>query len=312
MIYYNLMKPFLKDPNGGGVKKDIREIFTSINNKSLYWKFGLVFLVIVFPLLLLVAQYLVLRTIPPQFTISYLVLNFSQPTVSGMFFSNYIHTVFTINHVLDNFNGYLLVISLLVLVYFFIIPLLKKRHVLLLNYPDIAFFATSAVFFLLFPFAGSGMSILFGRMLGQTGTWGFSGIVWAFLAYFYFLFLMLISDMMISHFNQGSDDTSEEILESVTTGTQTKRSEKPTYTTLAGSLIFLTALFIILPMYTIFLDIGNKKINVFGHFSGFVLGFLISALVVLICERKDKRGKIVLVGLLGFIIGIPAVIWMAM
>jgi hypothetical protein len=227
-----------------------------------------------------------------------------------MFFSNYIHTVFTINHVLDNFNGYLLVISLLVLVYFFIIPLLKKRHVLLLNYPDIAFFATSAVFFLLFPFAGSGMSILFGRMLGQTGTWGFSGIVWAFLAYFYFLFLMLISDMMISHFNQGSDDTSEEILESVTTGTQTERSEKPTYTTLAGSLIFLTALFIILPMYTIFLDIGNKKINVFGHFSGFVLGFLISALVVLICERKDKRGKIVLVGLLGFIIGIPAVVWM--
>jgi hypothetical protein len=306
------MKPFLNDTKGGGVKKDIREIFTSIKNKSVYWKIGLVFLVVVFPLLLLVTQYLVLTTIPPQFTISYLVLNFSQPTVSGMFFSNYIHTVFTINHVLDNYNGYLFVISLLVIVYFFIIPLLKKRHILSLNYPDFAFFATSAVFFLLFPFAGSGMSILFGRMLGQTGTWGFSGIVWAFLAYFYFLFLMLISDIMISHFNQRSNDTSKEIHDSAIGGTQTKRTEKPTYTTLAGSLIFLTALFIILPMYTIFLDIGNKKINVFGHFSGFVLGFLISALVVLICERKDKRGKIVLIGLLAFLIGIPAVVWMGM
>ena len=306
------MKPLLHGIKSGGVKKDIREIFASINNKSLYWKFGPVFLVIVFPLLLLVTQYLVLTTIPPQFTISYLVLNFSQPTVSGMFFSNYIHTVFTFSHVLDNYNGYLLVISLLAIVYFFIIPLLKKRHILSLNYPDVAFFATSAVFFLLFPFAGSGMSILFGRMLGQTGTWGFSGIVWAFLAYFYFLFLMLISDIMISHFNQGSNDQSKEILESATTGTQTKRTEKPTQTTLAGSLIFLTALFIILPMYTIFLDIGNKRINVFGHFSGFVLGFLISALVVLICERQDKRGKIVLAGLLAVIIGIPAVAWMVM
>jgi len=306
------MKPFSNGIKSGGVKKDIREILTSINNKSLYWKFGLVFLVIVFPLLLLVTQYLVLKTIPPQFTISYLVLNFSQPTVSGMFFSNYIHTVFTFSHVLDNYNGYLLVISLLVIVYFFTIPLLKKRHILSLNYPDAAFFATSAVFFLLFPFAGSGVSILFGRMLGQTGTWGFSGIVWAFLAYFYFLFLMLISDIVISHFNQGSNDQSKENLDSVTHGTQTKRTEKPTQTTLAGSLIFLTALFIILPMYTIFLDIGNKKINVFGHFSGFVLGFLISALVVLICERQDKRGKIVLAGLLAFIIGIPAVAWMVM
>jgi hypothetical protein len=229
-----------------------------------------------------------------------------------MFFSNYIHTVFTFSHVLDNYNGYLLVISLLAIVYFFIIPLLKKRNILSLNYPDVAFFATSAVFFLLFPFAGSGVSVLFGRMLGQTGTWGFSGIVWAFLAYFYFLFLLLISDIMISHFNQGSNDQSKEILESATTGTQTKRTEKPTQTTLAGSLIFLTALFIILPMYTIFLDIGNKKINVFGHFSGFVLGFLISALVVLICERQDKRGKIVLAGLLAVIIGIPAVAWMVM
>jgi len=306
------MKPFSHGIKSGGVKKDIREILTSINNKSLYWKFGLVFLLIVVPLLLLVTQYLVLTTIPPQFTISCLVLNFSQPTVSGMFFSNYIHTVFTFSHVLDNYYGYLLVISLLVIVYFFIIPLLKKRNILSLNYPDAAFFATSAVFFLLFPFAGSGVSILFGRMLGQTGTWGFSGIVWAFLAYFYFLFLMLVSDMMISHFNQGSDETSKEILESATTGTQTKRTEKPTQTTLAGSLIFLTALFIILPMYTIFLDIGNKKINVFGHFSGFVLGFLISALVVLICERRDRRGKIVLAGLLAFIIGIPAAAWMVM
>ena len=306
------MKPFSPGIKSGGVKKDIREILTSINNKSLYWKFGLVFLLIIVPLLLLVMQYLVLTTIPPQFTISCLVLNFSQPTVSGMFFSNYIHTVFTFSHVLDNYYGYLLVISLLVIVYFFIIPLLKKRNILSLNYPDAAFFATSAVFFLLFPFAGSGVSILFGRMLGQTGTWGFSGIVWAFLAYFYFLFLMLVSDMMISHFNQGSDETSQEIPESATTGTQTKRTEKPTQTTLAGSLIFLTALFIILPMYTIFLDIGNKKINVFGHFSGFVLGFLISALVVLICERRDRRGKIVLAGLLAFIIGIPAAAWMVM
>jgi hypothetical protein len=306
------MNPFSHGIKSGGIKKDIREILTSINNKSGYWKFGLVFLVIVVPLLLLVTQYLVLKTIPPQFTISYLVLNFSQPTVSGMFFSNYIHTVFTFSHVLDNYYGYLLVISLLVIVYFFIIPLLKKRHILSLNYPDAAFFATSAVFFLLFPFAGSGVSILFGRMLGQTGTWGFSGIVWAFLAYFYFLFLMLVSDMMISHFNQRSDETSKEILESATTGTQTKRTEKSTQTTLAGSLIFLTALFIILPMYTIFLDIGNKKINVFGHFSGFVLGFLISALVVLICERRDTRGKIVLAGLLAFIIGIPAAAWMVM
>jgi hypothetical protein len=308
------MKPVVIDQKSSLLIKDVAEIFTSIKNKAWYWKIGLSFLLVVFPLLLLSMQYLILTTIPPQVTISYLILNFSQPTISGMFFTNYIHNVSSISHLLDNYNGYLFVMFLLAFVYFIFVPLLKKRHILSLNYPDLAFFGTSAVFFLLFPFAESGMSILFGRMIGQTGAWGFSGIVWAFLAYFYFLFLMIMYDLIITRFSERLDGTVKDNThenQEPAPG-RTGRPEKPSTTTLVSSLIFLTALFIILPLYTIFLDIGNKKISVFGHFSGFVLGFLISALVVQICESRDKTGKIILIIILGLLLGIPAVLWMGM
>jgi hypothetical protein len=199
-------------------------------------------------------------------------------------------------------------------------PGLKKAQLSPLHYPDSAFFGTAAVFLLALPFTESGISILFGRMLGQTGKWGFSGVVFALYAYFLFLVLLVFYDNAMIRSGTLHDDnqprSTQEEFHGGNSGSYKKTPEilkipetrgiKPTKTAFVLSLIYISTLVIVLPLFFIFLEIGNKKMGVFGHVSGFALGFLIASLIALICETPDKRSRAILAIMLGLIIAVPA------
>lgn len=82
------------------LKDDLITVDQQLRAKSFKWKVGSLLLLVGLPFFLVIFQTLI-RTeiIPADFTISYLWLNFSQPNVSAMFATNYIHDVWLPEHV---------------------------------------------------------------------------------------------------------------------------------------------------------------------------------------------------------------------
>jgi hypothetical protein len=87
---------------------DLREVNETLRKTPLLWEIGAALVLFVIPILLLVVHYLVLTIIPVQLTVSGLNLNFSQPTISGMFFSSYIHDVWLPEHLVNNYLAYVI------------------------------------------------------------------------------------------------------------------------------------------------------------------------------------------------------------
>ncbi len=262
-------------------------------------------LIIVPPIVLALFQLSVLYLIPPQFTMDFLHLNYNQPNISGMFFSAYIHNISSFEHLLGNYAGYVVVIFLILIFFFIIIPLLKAHNVLSLHYPEKSLFLTSAVFFFVLPFSLAGTSIVFGKMIKQQGTWGFSGILWAFTAYFIFLLIAMVYDAILTksllknNMKNGQD------------GIQMGNDNQSLNKLNNGGLVLMlvSTLFIVVPVSVILLDIGNEKINVFSHLGGFILGLLVSITVALICESNQKRARAFFIFFLALILLVPAISW---
>lgn len=279
---------------------DLEYINQMFKNKSCSWKVGSCILLIILPIFLLIFQFLILYLFPREFTESYFFLNFTQPTFSGMFFSNYLHNVWSIQHLLDNYAGYIIFIWISFLLYFILIPILKKHDRLHFNYPDSSFFLTAVIFLLIFPFAESGISILFGRLIGNPGKWGFSGIVWAFTAYFFFLLLVIMYDIILDRFSKKFESRTEPLDE---------KSRHSLVTSIGLSLMLTTSLLIIFPLYVILIDIGNEKINFIGHFAGFTLGLIISIISAMICQTAKIKQRIGLGLILISILLLTATLW---
>jgi hypothetical protein len=271
------------------------------NSKSRLCYIGVMALIMIPPLVLALFQFAILYIIPPEFTLDYLHLDYSQPNISSMFFSAYVHNISSFEHLLGNYAGYVAVIVLILVFFFVIIPLMKLHNVLSLKYSDNPLFLTSVIFFFVLPFSLAGISIAFGKMVNQQGTWGFSGILWAFTAYFIFLLLEMVYDAVLT--------------KSLLNANSEKRTEGNPDTTDKFSkgvllLALLSIVFISAPVFVILLDMGNEKINVFAHLGGFILGFLVSVMVALVCESNQKRVKNICIVSLALILLIPAVMWM--
>ena len=265
------------------VYTDLEHINQLFTNKSCSWKVGSCFLLIILPISLIIFQFLILYLIPRELTESQFFLNFTYPTLNGMFFSNYIHNVWSIQHLLDNYIGYIIFIWISFSVYFILIPILKKHNRLHFDYPDSSFFLTAIIFLLAFPFAESGISIYFGRLMGYPGKWGFSGVVWAFTAYFFFLLVLIMYDIILDRFSKNIGSRTEPLGE---------KSRNTLETGIGLFLILTTSIVIILPLYVILLDIGNEKINFIGHFAGFTFGLIISILSAIICQTPKIKQRI--------------------
>ena len=289
---------------------DLIVVDQQLREKSCKWKVGSVLLLFGLPIFLVIFQIFVRAAIiPMDYTVSHLMLNFSQPNVTAMFATNYIHDVWLPEHVLGNSTSYLGILYMTFILYFIIIPILKIHNILHFVYSDSAFFGTAVAYLIGLPIAISGISILFGRMLFQTGGWGFSGIVWAFYAYLFFLLLMILYDYVLHKISQKSENSRNDITSSHGVSFVTNSVKKPTIANIAQTLIFINFLIIIVPIYTILIDISNKKIGVFGHLAGFTLGLFVASLIMMICEEKRKKGQIVLFAILLMIIVFSSICW---
>ena len=94
------------------LKNDLIIVDQQLREKSCKWKVGSALLLVGLPICLVILQIFVRAgVIPPEYTISHLLLNFSQPNVSAMFATNYIHDVWLPEHVLGNSTSYFGIIS---------------------------------------------------------------------------------------------------------------------------------------------------------------------------------------------------------
>lgn len=266
---------------------DLNYALNKWKEKSFLSKFGILLFLLI-PLLLFLLQFLIVKKIIPlEITFQYLRLEFTEPNILSMFFSNYIHNIYSYNHLLQNYLGYVIISFAIVILYFIIIPVVSKQKTLNLDYPDLSFWLTLAIIFFAFPFAESGISIYFGRMIIQTGKWGISGILWALTAYLVFIFVKFFYDCIISKIQLNIKNVQELIL----------------------VLIFLLSFIIIAPIYFIFLDFGNLQVGVFGHFAGYTLGILISIFVAIIVETKKEKLRLLFLIFLVLVIIIPSIFW---
>ncbi len=109
--------------------------------------------------------------------------NTTHPSGSSLFLTNYVHKDWA--HCLNNIGVYLCIIILIfIFETFLIFPKENDRT-------ERDFYFSLILFFLVFPFSISGVSLIIFRIIGGTGFNGFSGIVAAFLGYFWFLFYNL-------------------------------------------------------------------------------------------------------------------------
>jgi hypothetical protein len=248
------------------------------------------FSLIVIPLILLVTvQLLILIVIPPSLTMQYIYLNFSQPTVESMFLSSYMHDPTTTTHLIQNYLGSFFMLLILFGEYYFVIPVGKHMRKLSLVYPDRSFIATVLVILLGVPFGISGVSILFGRVLGKTGTVGFSGIVYALMACVVFMVLKMGYDAGSNRAQEAGQQFPNDIV---------------------NGLLFVAALVILIPIASILLEIGNPRVNVFAHLAGWGLGLLIAAEVAAVCETARDQVRWTFLVLLVLTLFIPAISWL--
>jgi hypothetical protein len=285
------------------LKADLTIIEQSWKAKPAWWKAGVPLLLFGLPALLIIVQYSVITgTIPVNVTVSYIVLNYSHPNATAMFASNYLHSVWLPEHIVQNVAGYFAILYAAFVLYCIVIPILKMHGLLSFAYPDAAFFLTALVLLLGLPFAVSGISIYFGRMLSQTGSWGFSGIVYGFYAYLFFLGILIMYDLSLTRMFRRAQSPPE-------TEAGDQPQDPPTPAGIALSLILITLVAVFSPVFVILNDIGNGTIGVFGHLARFALGFIIAVVVMLISERKLLKNRAALAAFLLLVIAVPAGIW---
>ncbi len=228
--------------------------------------------------LLVFFQHSILYIIPAGFTLDYIYLNMTTPNPSSMLLSNYMHNPFDPTHIANNL---LTTISLLVAVFLagtIVLPAIGYRM------PPKFFLATYLVFFLLLPFAISGISIWSARIMGIAWASGFSGISYALFGLLVFLML-------------GWAYTT--ILES---------PNRDTYR-LAFALLSMTFLSLIPVIAFILLDLRTKNINVYAHLGGFALGLLVPSLIAVGMTAETKGERVAAAVMLGLTILLPSVGW---
>ena len=161
-------------------------------------------------------------------------------------------------------------------------------------------------FFFILPFSVSGISIKFGKLVGQTGTWGFSAIIWAFNAYFFYLLIKICYDAVLTKSMIISTLFKDDL--DIINENRIKKLDKLQIDILV--LLLLSLFLIISPIFLILSDLGNESINVFGHLGGFLLGLLISPTIELLLDLKNKGfSKGIYLTIFILLIIIPAICW---
>jgi hypothetical protein len=161
----------------------IRQITNQLQKRSKLWFIVWFVLFFIVPCLLILLQYIVnginSSTILPGSSRLLFYSNTTNPRIPSLFLSNYTHIDWT--HCLNNIGVYLIfVIPIFILETFWLFPMENNRT-------EDGFYRSLILFFLVFPFSISGVSLIIFKIIGGPEFAGFSGVVAAFLGYLWFL-----------------------------------------------------------------------------------------------------------------------------
>lgn len=163
----------------------LKNLLNQLQKRSTLWFIVWILLFLLVPILLIGIHIFIINGINSgeisETTISTIYTNTTNPSVSSLFVTNYVHKLADQgSHLFQNIAVYLFFILLIFLSEtFFLLPNESDRS-------EKEFFCASFLFFLILPFVISGISLIIFRIVGGTGFCGFSGIVAAFIGYFWF------------------------------------------------------------------------------------------------------------------------------
>lgn len=209
-------------------------------------------------------------------TILTIYTNTTNPSVSSLFFTNYVHKLTDQgSHLFQNVEVYLVFIFLIFLAEtFFLLPSENGRSEKDFYYPVL-------LFFFILPFSISGISLIIFQIIGGTGFNGFSGIVAAFIGYFWF------------------------ILYNVYFSIRENVILKNPQTIRKMDLFFIGCFFI--PILSFVLMNIVSYDNFGGHVAGYIFGFFSGYGMYLV--RKKKMDKIIIALIFAIVIWIVSTFW---
>lgn len=258
----------------------ISNIVEIIRKKSKCWYLTFFILLTIIPILLVGCQLFIISginsgTITSNEIFNY-YLNTTHPTPSSFFISNYIHQQNNLTHLFDNIQVYLVIILLILILESIILPIFCQ-----INKDEKIFYDSLKLYFVIFPFSISGMSMLIMPFLNQPNASGFSGIISAFIGYFWFL----IYYCLINHRDYLLWNRRKKILMNI---------------------IFVMSLtFPVIVMVFLYFQFND---NIAGHITGFILGML--AFYCMFLSEKKYVDKITISIFFSLIIFLTSTLWL--
>ncbi|WAI01361.1 hypothetical protein [Methanogenium organophilum] len=214
---------------------------------------NIILFIIVLPFLILLLQFVLYTVIIPlNISCEYVALVYEKPTISGMFFSNYIHSVSDMSHFTNNFWVTVLVMGIISGMIFIVMPAYEIK----ISWKNV--FGVFFIFLFILPFIISATTMYFKKaMIDSTWSFGFSGIISALLGFALFLILWWFFEVILKkNYN--------------------KNPNKITF-----SLLFVSIIVCLLPLWYMLSEIGGNA-NVFAHMMGYSFGLITPAFIGLI------------------------------
>jgi hypothetical protein len=254
-------------------------ILVPLQKRTRFWYILWFILFFIVPFLLIEMQEYIINginsgTISSDTSLFTFYANTTHPNISSLFLTNFVHKDWT--HCLNNIGVYLVVIVLIFFLETFC--LFPKEN----DRTERDFYLSLKLFFLVFPFSISGVSLIIFRLIGGTGFNGFSWIVAAFLGYFWFLIYTLLYFLERDRILQISPQ-------------KVKMMD-----------IFMIFCFFIPILIFIYTYLSSYD-NLGGHTIGYILGFFSSFSIYL--TRKKKYDKIIISLLFTILIWITSTFW---
>lgn len=252
----------------------LNKIAAPLRKRSCFWYIVWFCLFFIVPCLLIdILKGINSGAILPDTSLFIFYANTTNPSSSSLFLTNFVHKDWA--HCFSNIWVYWGFIALIFIFETYWLLLKEKDRT------ENFFYYSVLLFFLVFPFSISGVSLMIFRIIGGTGFNGFSGIVAAFIGYFWFLFYNL-------YFLER-----DWVLKS-----------KPNIVKIMD--IFMIVCFFIPILFSIFICLLSYD-NLGGHTIGYVLGFFSSFGMYL--SRNKRYDKIIISLLFTIFIWITSTFW---
>lgn len=236
-----------------------------------------VFFIITVTVVLYFFQYLVVSgTIAENTAIKYFFFDYESPNIYSLFLSNYIHEPQNPLHIRDNVISFVAISTLIGVLYFYLFPRFGIKM------PGFFLSGVYLLNFFVVPFSVSSVSYIFREMGtfndGIRYSIGFSGIVWAFLGFLFFLGAVFC-------------------LRVVSRRCEGRMADFRSMISVYFPFLFVIAFLIIFPVFFIIADVNTKN-NLYAHLAGFTYGWLIPPLMgsfLLASDTKMRAANFVLI-----------------